>query len=96
MTTFTKGETGEELTVEGLVEFHEVAERSHSAHRAPALRDDQGALYRLALVGDNPFEQSTLSELVGCRLRVHGRWKNGTLRLQPDGFELLAAPNEVP
>jgi hypothetical protein len=76
------------LTVTGTLTLRPLAPGSHSERVGPVLVDDDGAEYPLHLVGESPFEEPTLSALEGRRLTVTGSWRNGVVRIAPDGIEV--------
>jgi hypothetical protein len=76
--------SGTVAQLSGTLAWKRVLAGSRSEHDAPVLVGDDGRSYRLLLVGENPFEQPTLRELVGRRLRVRGVWRNGVVRVTPE------------
>ena len=85
-----RGVTGTTIDLTGRIGRRTVLEGSRSEHPAPVLEDDGGRIYRLHLVGDNPFEQPGLSRLDGRRVSVHGVWRNGVVRVEADAVEVEA------
>jgi hypothetical protein len=73
--------TADEIELTGVVELRTVHSGSHDERRAPVLVVDDAA-HRLHLVGENAFEEPTLSALAGRRVTVTGAWRAGVLRVR--------------
>ena len=80
--TFERGNTGERISIRGVVTSAVASTGSHSEHLVPTLVDDDGRHYRLLLVGENPMEQPTLHALQGQPVSVAGTWRNGVVRVE--------------
>jgi hypothetical protein len=76
-----------ELT--GRVVVRVVDAGSKSEHPEPVVVDDEGREHRVHVVGDNPFEKSTLRALEGRRIEVEGTLRGRTLRVMPNAITVI-------
>ncbi len=75
--------------VEGVVSLVIVEAGSKSEHRRPVVVDDQGGTHLIHVVGDNPFDEETLTALVGRRVRAEGTSHGTRLRVERDHLVML-------
>ncbi len=79
--------------IEGVIELRRVLVGTRSEHEAPVLvtRSESGdeLVTRVHVLEDPPFEEPTLSRLVGARVRAAGTWRNGVLRVRPEDLVVV-------
>ncbi len=90
--SFRRGDTGDAETVTGRVEEATVQAGSKSEHVAPVVFESPDAAVRVYVIGDNPFDDESLRELLGVRVRLTGTWRNGVVRVKPQDLEPLPEP----
>lgn len=79
--------------LEGIIQAVILDAGSKSQHEGPVLVDAAGGLHRVHVIGDNPFEASTLTAWLGRRIRVSGEYRGSTLRITSDAIVALDAPS---
>lgn len=90
------GTTGESIELTGTITKAEVLTGSKSEHVGPILRSDDGAEYRLYLIGDIPFQNQSTDSLMGQRVTVSGVWRNGVVRVAPADLSVVAPAQQSP
>ena len=88
---FITGTSGASITLVGTIGSTDVLTGSKSAHVGPVLSADADRHYRLYVIGDNPFENSGLSDLQGKRVRLTGVWRNGVVRVAQADMRVMTA-----
>jgi hypothetical protein len=86
---YETGTTGDSVSLLGTVASATVLEGSKSEHVGPILRTDEGAEYRLHMVGGNPFDNKGFDQWMGQRVAVSGSWRNGVVRVARGDVESI-------
>ena len=85
-------ETGELAEFEGEVQTQLLFEGSKSEHSAPVLVTKDGAIVRVMVRGDNPFQYETLQLHLGQQISIRGTWRRGVVVMEPS--DLTTLPND--
>ena len=84
-----KRSSNQEVTITGCLGLHINNQGSKSERLQPCLEPDSGEMIFLHVDGENPFEESTLRDLLGSRVRVTGTMKRHTLVLSAEDVVIL-------
>ncbi len=85
----TESETVDTTTAMGVLALHVHFPGSKSERLQPCLEPDGGEVIFLHVDGENPFEEPTLRDLLGSRVRVTGTMKRHTLVLSAEDIVIL-------
>ena len=85
----TESETVDTTTAMGVLALHVHFQGSKSERLQPCLEPDGGEVMFLHVEGENPFEEPTLRDLLGSRVRVTGTMKRCTLVLSAGDIVIL-------
>ena len=69
------GENGSESTIRGRLTREVVDAGSKSERSAPVLEEADGQRTRVYVIGDNPYENGSLSGIEGQEVTARGRWR---------------------
>jgi len=87
-------ETGEIAEFEGELQTQLLFEGSKSEHSAPVLVTKDGAVVRVMVRGDNPFNYETLQLHLGQQISLSGVWRRGVVMVEPDDLTTLPTDKE--
>ena len=85
----TESATVDTTTAMGVLALHLRFQGSKSERLQPCLELDGGEVIFLHVDGENPFEEPTLSDLLGSRVRVTGTMKRHMLALSVEDIVIL-------
>jgi hypothetical protein len=93
--TMQYGENGGTGDLTGTIELVINLEGSKSEHVGPVLKSDDGNTYRLFVIGDNPFQNSSLEQFIGKRVNLSGVWRNGVVRVVLEDVEVILSEHST-
>ncbi len=85
----TQGSSGSAMTITGCLSLQVNNPGSKAERLQPCLESDSGEVIFLHVDGENPFEEPTLRDLLGSRVRVTGTMKRRTLVLSAEDIVIL-------